>query len=240
MMKEAYKDFKELIESGKYKSFKNQEEQQLMLNDYICLTTIRSAATCSKTEISVYQKVAVTFSKLLSDGQKTPNDAKRGNKSFDYNQPVSTSNESQVLQSIIRSGNTSTTLDAKQPSLRAVKGLNKEKELIPSENIGTYRENIFSNEDYFLYRAVANFYCRKYQIAINDFQESARQKKESKTLTIGREQEEPSETNSVDTDLSDVGLCSLNINEYAFNIILCYILVNFICLSNRWRIWKRL
>jgi hypothetical protein len=30
---------------------------------------------------------------------------------------------------------------------------------------------------------------------------------------------------SVESDLSDVGLCSLNIHEFSFNILLCYLMV---------------
>ena len=33
---------------------------------------------------------------------------------------------------------------------------------------------------------------------------------------------------SVETDLSDVGLCALNVNEFLYNILLCLLLVKFV------------
>lgn len=106
-----------------------------------------------------------------------------------------------------------------------------------------YMENLFSKDDLYLYRGVLNFYKGDYAAAIKDYQQSYRVKKlykildnevqespragspgaEDSDLCIGsadRENMLDESTASDKTDLSDVGLCSLNKNEMLFNIIL--------------------
>lgn len=65
-----------------------------------------------------------------------------------------------------------------------------------------------------------NFYLGEYEKAISDFEHSIKSKQEQKdegndgdTVSNGSNQ----------TDLSDVGLCSLNVHESHFNIVLCFI-----------------
>ncbi len=89
-----------------------------------------------------------------------------------------------------------------------------------------YKENVFGREDFFLYRGVLQFYCKNYREAIADFEQCDRIKKELKLMTNAQEAEEPSESNSIDTDLSDVGLCAVNVNEQQLNIVLCHIMVS--------------
>ncbi len=88
------------------------------------------------------------------------------------------------------------------------------------EPFSYYKENIFGYEDFYLYRGVMHFYVGEYQKAINDFEESIKAKSDSKDDS--NEGDNMSHSSS-QTDLSDVGLCSLNIHEANFNIVLCYI-----------------
>jgi tetratricopeptide (TPR) repeat protein len=77
-----------------------------------------------------------------------------------------------------------------------------------------YRENIFSEEDFYLYRGVMFFYSGQYEKASKDFHTSMVKKEENK------DENENSDTDSEtsnQTDLSDVGLCSLNIHESKYN-----------------------
>jgi len=91
-----------------------------------------------------------------------------------------------------------------------------------------YRENLFSKEDFFLYRGIAKFYLNEYQAAIKDFESSEIAKREANNqLNEETEQDQDNIYNSIDTDLSDIGLCAVNVNEQHFNIILCHIMVLF-------------
>ena len=88
-----------------------------------------------------------------------------------------------------------------------------------------YKENIFNKEDYFLYRGVMNFYSGDYDKSISDFEQSSSLMHSSKVLYPHPQfPDDPSSDNvsqaSSQTDLSDVGLCSLNIHEYSFNTVL--------------------
>mmetsp|Transcript_13041 Transcript_13041/g.12891 ORF Transcript_13041/g.12891 Transcript_13041/m.12891 type:complete len:148 (+) Transcript_13041:2314-2757(+) len=83
-----------------------------------------------------------------------------------------------------------------------------------------YKENIFGYEDFYLYRGVMNFYVGDYPKAIADFTESIKSKADQKEDSNEGEQMSHS---SSQTDLSDVGLCSLNIHESNFNVVLCYL-----------------
>jgi len=87
------------------------------------------------------------------------------------------------------------------------------------EPFSYYKENIFGQEDFLLYRGVMNFYIGEYQRAINDFEASIKAKQEQKDDA----NDETISNASNQTDLSDVGLCSLNVHECHFNIALCYI-----------------
>ena len=85
-----------------------------------------------------------------------------------------------------------------------------------------YNENIFGLEDMYLYRAVFQLYSMQYEKAIQDFDTSIIIKKQIK------QENENSDSDSEcsnQTDLSDVGLCSLNVNEHVFNKCLCYLLM---------------
>jgi hypothetical protein len=64
-----------------------------------------------------------------------------------------------------------------------------------------------------------NFYIGEYQRAINDFEASIKAKQEQKDDA----NDETISNASNQTDLSDVGLCSLNVHECHFNIALCFI-----------------
>lgn len=64
-----------------------------------------------------------------------------------------------------------------------------------------------------------NFYIGEYQRAINDFEASIKAKQEQKD--DGNDETISNASNQ--TDLSDVGLCSLNVHECHFNIALCLI-----------------
>lgn len=89
-----------------------------------------------------------------------------------------------------------------------------------------YKDSIFERQDIYLYRGVLQFHQQNYLAALSDFNASYTTKQELETPCIdSRSQESKSHFNSIDTDLSDVGLCALNVNEYKFNAILCYILV---------------
>ena len=83
-----------------------------------------------------------------------------------------------------------------------------------------YRENIFSSEDFYLYRAIINFYRGSYKASLADFEESMREKREQQEQFNNDDESQHSQR----TDLSDVGLCSINTSEASFNMILCLIL----------------
>jgi len=88
-----------------------------------------------------------------------------------------------------------------------------------------YWENIFNCEDFHLYRAVINFYAGHYKKAEKDFESSSKIMHANKSLNKTSANFELWTNNqtsdSNETDLSDVGLCSLNIHEHTFNIVLC-------------------
>lgn len=89
-----------------------------------------------------------------------------------------------------------------------------------------YREDLFGVEDFLFYRGIARFYSKNYEEAARDFEASIAAKREAATLTLcGNRSQSENPCDSVDTDLSDVGLCAVNVNEYHFNVILCFIMV---------------
>jgi hypothetical protein len=108
-----------------------------------------------------------------------------------------------------------------------------------------YFENVFSLEDLYLYRAVYHFYKREYPAAISDYLKCQSIKingvdKPGKTNNNKSGLATPQESmmvysrsstplfsmNSSKTDLSDVGLCSLNVHETNYNIMLCHLMSN--------------
>lgn len=66
-----------------------------------------------------------------------------------------------------------------------------------------------------------HFYIGSYDKAIADFESSIRSKQEQKDEA--NEGGDTMSSASNQTDLSDVGLCSLNVHESLFNIVLCCI-----------------
>jgi hypothetical protein len=103
-------------------------------------------------------------------------------------------------------------------------------ELSVSDEQNYYKENIFNREDYYLFRAVMYFYSDEYEKAVSDFKQTSKIMHANKniyktqnnfTLTDEDEKEMDRISNdSSQTDLSDVGLCSLNVNEFSYNITL--------------------
>ena len=113
-----------------------------------------------------------------------------------------------------------------------------------------YKENIFNKEDFYLYRGVLSIYACEYESAIEDLQQCSVVMHQNKVLypknqfgevddidfdnlSEGYESPRGEGNNQMDdnmsskssqTDLSDVGLCSLNIHEFSFNTALCLIL----------------
>lgn len=77
------------------------------------------------------------------------------------------------------------------------------------------------------------FYTGEYDKAISDFEQSSSIMHAQKVLyprnqfpdeddnEEGKKDDDAITVNSSQTDLSDVGLCSLNIHEYSFNIVIC-------------------
>ena len=91
-----------------------------------------------------------------------------------------------------------------------------------------YKENIFNKEDYYLFRAVMYFYSDDFEKAISDFKQTSRIMHANKTLHQTQNNFAIDDGGDVDnvshassqTDLSDVGLCSLNVHEFSYNISL--------------------
>ena len=97
------------------------------------------------------------------------------------------------------------------------------------EETNYYKENIFNKEDYYLYRGVLFFYSGEYEKSNSDFEQSSTIMHSNKVLYPKNQFPDESDpnlnddnqsANSSQTDLSDVGLCSLNIHEFSFNTVL--------------------
>ena len=97
-----------------------------------------------------------------------------------------------------------------------------------------YKENIFNKEDYYLFRAVMYFYSGDYDKARQDFKHTSDIMHANKNLNKTQNNfiltDDDDEGNgdkisntSSQTDLSDVGLCSLNVHEFSYNLTLCLI-----------------
>lgn len=91
------------------------------------------------------------------------------------------------------------------------------------EPFSYYKENIFGPEDFLLYRGVMHFYLGDYPKAIADFEASIKTKQDLKDTDGNGDGGDNMSQGSIQTDLSDVGLCSLNVHESHYNIALCYI-----------------
>jgi hypothetical protein len=221
-MEDAYKDLKLLCEGEGHKRLKTVEERQCVQTDFECLSALRAAALNTKGELAAYRRAVAVLNGLISQEMHPHCDLvpplpeeKPG-----LNSRLANSKGSQKT----RTSNTSASLAGTQPSMTGMSSG-------PAIDVGiedkpsNYKENVFNLEDYYLYRGVMQFYCRSYKQAITDLEESVRIKSEQKSLTLAKELEEDSENASIDTDLSDVGLCAVNVNEYKYNIILCHILV---------------
>lgn len=93
-----------------------------------------------------------------------------------------------------------------------------------------YKENIFNREDFCLFRGVMYFYNDEFDKAIADFKQTSKIMHANKNInktqnnfTVTDEDEKEMErasNTSSQTDLSDVGLCSLNVHEFSYNITL--------------------
>ena len=99
-----------------------------------------------------------------------------------------------------------------------------------AEEANYYIENIFNKEDYYLYRGVMQIYAGEYEKAIGDFDQSSQIMHANKVLYPRNQFPDDDDLQgpndnasnaSSQTDLSDVGLCSLNIHEYSYNSIIC-------------------
>ncbi len=94
----------------------------------------------------------------------------------------------------------------------------------------------------YLFRAVYKFYMKDYLGAVKDYEKCHSIKQEESMgikKTPGKQQQQPTpqesmqvysrsstpllSMNSSKTDLSDVGLCSLNLHENNYNMMLCYL-----------------
>lgn len=68
------------------------------------------------------------------------------------------------------------------------------------------------------------FYIGEYEKAIQDFEDSIKTKQDQKDDS--NDGDNMSQTSS-QTDLSDVGLCSLNVHEGVYNQLLCYLMLKY-------------
>lgn len=104
-----------------------------------------------------------------------------------------------------------------------------------AEEANYYKENIFNKEDYYLYRGIMQIYAGEYEKAMADLDQSSGIMHANKVLyeknQFPDDEIEMGETPAADnasnassqTDLSDVGLCSLNIHEFSFNQVIALI-----------------
>ena len=101
---------------------------------------------------------------------------------------------------------------------------------IKEEETNYYKENIFNKEDYYLYRGMMYFYASEYEKSTADFEQSSNIMHCNKVLypknqfpdesDTGQQDLDNQSANSSQTDLFDVGLCSLNVHEYSYNTVL--------------------
>jgi len=225
----------ELVEKQRYKELKCIDDQKSVLADYKCLMGIKQFVNNNKNDQGMNKKIVAVLNKLILEQDQEllgsmENQKKEKNTmiSEKLSPKKGLSKEISELQSAQK-----TLKDSKE----FAKG-----PLDNEQNLG-YKENVFSKEDFLLYRGIVQFYLGNYKSAINDFETSTSLKAELKTLTNMNDeaqqdmdqiynQNEESEKQqkqdtSINTDLSDVGLCAVNINEHYFNLILCYLLVFF-------------
>jgi len=73
-----------------------------------------------------------------------------------------------------------------------------------------------------MYRAVVKLYLKQYQNALIDFQDAYSLMSSSKSYI----KDSTNELNeSIESDLSDVGLCTLNKYEYQYNSMICWLFI---------------
>ena len=133
-----------------------------------------------------------------------------------------------TIESAIKQGTT----EAYKKNINILTDLiNQEAAMSKEVNFQKYRDNIFEKQDFIFYRGIFHFYSLNYIEALNDFESSYTIKKTNditSNVTIKSSVESMDRPKSALTDLSDVGLCTVNDNEYRLNIVLCYILVFYI------------
>jgi hypothetical protein len=221
MLEEAYGDLKELIETEKHNTLKMPDQRQYVVTDFKCLSAIRMAVRNTKRESSIYKKAITIINNLIQQDIHAFSQT-----------PAVGAIDTSAAKLFTKSHAHRTSLGA-TPSLPSREQPREQLNLQPNVEsslsltdlrASRYRENIFGREDLHLYRAVLYFYSQNYKQAIADFETSGRLKAETKAELESAEGD-CSENASVDTDLSDVGLCASNVNELHFNIVLCYILV---------------
>jgi hypothetical protein len=81
-----------------------------------------------------------------------------------------------------------------------------------------YRENIFQLEEMYLYRSIFNTYIGNYDEAISDLNKSW--KEHCLSAKPKKEGDDVSQKSSIGQDLNDIGLCSINVREYNYNLII--------------------
>ena len=138
---------------------------------------------------------------------------------------------------------------SQKKDVNRVIGLNdkQRQELDSIKNHGYYRENIFQLEEMYLYRSVFNTYIGEYKDAISDLNLSWKQhvhQSQQAKREVGLDRMDIKTNHddemygkfhasqlvspigsvqsyqSQNTDLSEVGLCSININEYNYNMLI--------------------
>lgn len=82
-----------------------------------------------------------------------------------------------------------------------------------------YRENMFSREDLHLYKGVMLIYVGRFEDAAVEFDKASQVMHAGKNVRARDDQSNHSDQ----TDLSDVGLCTLNVHEYTYNKLICLI-----------------
>ena len=78
---------------------------------------------------------------------------------------------------------------------------------------------MFACEDLHLYRGVMLIYTGKFKEAIAEFDKASEVMHAGKHIRPRDDQSNHSDQ----TDLSDVGLCALNVHEHTFNKLICLI-----------------
>lgn len=197
MIEEGYKDMRELVIKEKYKELNSIEDQNMIITDYICLFAIRMMANHKEKE--TYKRSSRLLTILLGEDNKR--------------ESISLGGEIKDLVELF--------YEQKKELDEIVNNLDSQQD--------KYRENLFSQEDFLFYRGIAQFYMNNYKTAIKDFEDSAIAKKiaHNQFNVDSKADQSATSRGSAGTDLSDIGLCAVNVNEYLFNTILSLIMVSF-------------